>query len=38
MYDYFLGGKDNYAADHEAAGAWLKIDPKATRMRSSPGS
>src|SRR6202453_19949 len=29
MYDYFLGGKDNYAADREAAEAWLKIDPKA---------
>jgi hypothetical protein len=29
MYDYFLGGKDNYAADREAADAWLEIDPKA---------
>ena len=29
MYDYFLGGKDNYAADRDAAEAWLKIDPKA---------
>jgi hypothetical protein len=29
MYDYYLGGKDNYAADREAAEAWLKIDPKA---------
>jgi hypothetical protein len=29
MYDYFLGGKDHYAADREAADAWLKIDPKA---------
>jgi hypothetical protein len=29
MYDYFLGGKDNYAADREAAEAWLTIDPKA---------
>jgi len=27
MYDYALGGKDNYAADREAANAWLKIDP-----------
>jgi trans-aconitate methyltransferase len=27
MYDYALGGKDNYAADREAADAWLKIDP-----------
>jgi hypothetical protein len=26
-YDYLLGGKDNYAADREAAEAWLKIDP-----------
>jgi hypothetical protein len=29
MYDYLLGGKDNYAADREAADAWLKIDPGA---------
>jgi hypothetical protein len=29
MYDYLLGGKDHYAADREAAHAWLKIDPKA---------
>jgi hypothetical protein len=29
MYDYLLGGKDNYAADREAAEAWLEIDPKA---------
>jgi trans-aconitate methyltransferase len=27
MYDYALGGKDNYAADREAADAWLRIDP-----------
>ena len=27
VYDYMLGGKDNYAADREAAEAWLKIDP-----------
>jgi trans-aconitate methyltransferase len=27
IYDYALGGKDNYAADREAADAWLKIDP-----------
>ena len=27
MYDYALGGKDNYAADREAADAWLKVDP-----------
>ena len=29
VYDYWLGGKDNYAADRDAAEAWLKIDPKA---------
>jgi SAM-dependent methyltransferase len=29
LYDYLLGGKDNYAADREAAGEWLKIDPTA---------
>jgi hypothetical protein len=29
MYDYFLGGKDHYPADREAAEAWLKMDPKA---------
>jgi hypothetical protein len=29
MYDYFLGGKDHYAADRQAADAWLKVDPKA---------
>jgi hypothetical protein len=28
MYDYVLGGKDNYAVDREAAEAWLKIDPQ----------
>jgi hypothetical protein len=27
VYDYMLGGKDNYAADRAAAEAWLKIDP-----------
>ena len=27
MYDYLLGGKDNYAADREAAEAWRTIDP-----------
>jgi trans-aconitate methyltransferase len=27
MYDYALGGKDNYAADREAADAWLEVDP-----------
>jgi hypothetical protein len=29
MYDYILGGKDNYAADRAAAEAWVKIDPGA---------
>jgi hypothetical protein len=29
MYDYALGGKDNYAADREAMQAVLKIDPEA---------
>jgi S-adenosyl methyltransferase len=27
MYDYVLGGKDNFAADREAVEAWLKVDP-----------
>jgi len=27
MYDYVLGGKDNFAADRAAAEAWLKVDP-----------
>jgi hypothetical protein len=27
MYDYTLGGKDNYAADRAMAEAWFKIDP-----------
>jgi hypothetical protein len=29
MYDYILGGKDNYAADRAAADAWVKTDPGA---------
>jgi hypothetical protein len=29
MYDFILGGKDNYAADRAAADAWVKIDPGA---------
>ena len=29
MYDYILGGKDNYAADGAAAEAWVKTDPDA---------
>jgi S-adenosyl methyltransferase len=28
MYDYVLGGKDNYAADRAASDGWLKIDPE----------
>jgi S-adenosyl methyltransferase len=27
VYDYVLGGRDNYAADRAATEAWLKIDP-----------
>jgi hypothetical protein len=27
MYDYLLGGKDNYAADRAAVEAWREIDP-----------
>jgi hypothetical protein len=27
VYDYLLGGKDNYAADRAATEAWLKVDP-----------
>jgi len=27
IYDYLLGGKDNYAADGEAAEAWIKVNP-----------
>jgi trans-aconitate methyltransferase len=29
MYDYILGGKDNYAADRAAAEAWVETDPDA---------
>src|SRR5947209_17937526 len=28
MYDYALGGKDNYAADRAAAEAVLKVNPE----------
>ena len=28
MYDYFLGGKNNYAADRQAAEAALKATPE----------
>jgi S-adenosyl methyltransferase len=27
VYDHFLGGKDNYAADRAAAEATLKVNP-----------
>jgi hypothetical protein len=27
VYDYLLGGKDNYAADRAAAKAWLQVNP-----------
>jgi hypothetical protein len=27
MYDYVLGGNDNYAADRAAVEAWLAADP-----------
>jgi hypothetical protein len=27
VYDYLLGGKDNYAADRAAADAWLAVNP-----------
>jgi hypothetical protein len=27
VYDYLLGGKDNYAADRAAAEAWLQVNP-----------
>jgi hypothetical protein len=27
VYDYLLGGKDNYEADRAAVAAWLEIDP-----------
>jgi hypothetical protein len=27
IYDYLLGGKDNYAADRAAADAWLEVNP-----------
>ena len=32
VYDYFLGGKDNYAADREAAAALAKALPDIPRM------
>jgi hypothetical protein len=28
VYDYLLGGKDNFAADRAAVDAWLQIDPE----------
>src|SRR5258705_6409746 len=30
VYDYLLGGKDNYASDRAAAEAYLEIDPDLT--------
>lgn len=27
VYDYLLGGKDNFAADRAAVDAWLQVDP-----------
>src|ERR1700683_4004592 len=30
VYDYLLGGKDNYAVDRAAVEAYLKIDPELT--------
>ncbi|MGH3169447.1 MAG: SAM-dependent methyltransferase, partial [Trebonia sp.] len=27
VYDYLLGGKDNYEADRAAVAAWLEVDP-----------
>jgi S-adenosyl methyltransferase len=32
LYDYFLGGKDNYAADREAADQVLQVAPEARAM------
>lgn len=32
MYDYFLGGKDNFAADREAAERVLKVAPEARAL------
>ena len=28
VYDYLLGGKDNFAADRAAVDAWLEVDPE----------
>jgi hypothetical protein len=28
VYDYLLGGKDNFAADRAAVDAWLQVDPE----------
>jgi hypothetical protein len=30
IYDYLLGGKDNYAADRAAAQAWIQVNPGTT--------
>ena len=32
MYDYYLGGKDNYAADREAAEKALSVVPSGRRI------
>ena len=33
MYDYYLGGKDNFAADREAAAMALKVAPESRVAR-----
>ena len=32
MYDYYLGGKDNFAADREAAKKALSVVPEGRRV------
>ena len=32
IWNYWLGGKDNYAVDRAAGEAWLKVDPNITVM------
>ena len=34
IYNYVLGGKDNYAADRAAAEAWMEIYPQLTSSRA----
>ena len=36
VYDFFLGGKDHYAADRELAQKILAILPDTTRVRALP--